>query len=288
MSQPQPHAAPVPLPARVPASLTPKLSDYLHLLEARAPGLVTGCYLTGSLALDAFDERQSDIDFTALLARRAAPADLAALREVHATVEHHYPAWKLEGCYLQWGDLGRLPPQVAPCPYCDGGVFHPSGYHDLNPVTWWLLKQGGIALLGPAPPALPLAVEWAQVAAYMQDNLHTYWRSFTRPSRRMLWLLEDWGVQWAVLGVCRPWHALHVGAITSKPAAGEAMLAACPPRRRPIVAEGLALRRGERSRYRSRLRRAGEAVAFVRCVIDACGKAPPKPANGGKNQTLAC
>ena len=113
-------------------------------------------------------------------------------------------------------------------------------------------------------------MEWAQVAAYMQDNLCTYWRSFTRPSRRMLWLLSDWGVQWAVLGVCRPWHALRVGAIPSKVQAGQAILAVCPSRWQPIVAEGLALRRGEPSHYRNHWQRANEARAFIAYVIREC------------------
>jgi hypothetical protein len=258
------------LPARLPPPLAPKLRHYLQLLAETAPGLVTACYLTGSLALGAFDEHNSDVDFVACLRGPAAPADLAALRTVHAALERAEGRWKLEGCYLQPGDLGRLPPQIAPCPCCADGVFHPAGDHDLNPVTWWLLKRCGLALLGPEPQALPFTVAWADVAAYMRANLSTYWRAFTRPSRRLPWLLNDWGVQWAVLGVCRPWHSLRVGAITSKTAAGEAMLAQAPPRWQKIVQEGLGLRRGEPSLYRQRWRRAVAATKFIAYAIDEC------------------
>ena len=159
-----------PLPARVPPLLHSKLCRYLHLLSVCAAGLVNGLYLYGSLALDAFDERRSDVDFVAVLTRKATPGDVALLRRVHEEVECQEPRWPLEG-----------------------------------------------------------------------------------------------------MGISRLRHALLTGKISSKVAAGEALLAHASPRRRKIVAEALVLRRGEPSLYRLRLQRAADAMAFIRSIIGECG-----------------
>lgn len=264
------------LSLRVPPAVAPKLREYVTLLAEAAPGLVVGCYLVGSLALEAFDERRSDIDFVALLAHPAAASHLAALQHVHEESERLHPRWPLEGSYLQISDLGHLPPQIAPYPCCSGGKFCTAGVHDLNPVTWWLLKESGIALLGPPPQELPFTIEWAAVTDYMHANLHSYWSQFTRLSPRLARLLTDSGVEWAVLGICRLWHALHCGAISSKQAAGTAVLAQAQPQWRKIVAEGLALRGGEPSGYRCRLQRAGATMQFVRAMIGECKAAASK------------
>jgi len=84
-------------------------------------------------------------------------------------------------------------------------------------------------------------------------------------------LLSDAGVQWAVLGICRLWYAFEEGEITSKPAAGDYVLARAPAPWRRILAEALAIRRGgEPGRYRSRLWRARDAAAFVGYAIGEC------------------
>ena len=127
--------------SRLPPTVSPKLAAFGTLLAEVAPGLVVGCYLTGSLALDAFDEERSDIDFVAALARPAAASELASLQRVHEEIERRYRCWPLEGSYLQLSDLGHLPPQIAPYPCYSAGKFHSAGLHDLNPVTWWLLKE---------------------------------------------------------------------------------------------------------------------------------------------------
>lgn len=46
---------------RIPAPVRPILERYRQLLEARLPGLVQALYLHGSVALDAFNERLSDV-----------------------------------------------------------------------------------------------------------------------------------------------------------------------------------------------------------------------------------
>ena len=46
---------------------------YLRAVQAEAPGLVEGLYLTGSVALGEFRPRTSDIDYLAVTGSRARP-----------------------------------------------------------------------------------------------------------------------------------------------------------------------------------------------------------------------
>ena len=71
----------------------------------------------------------------------------------------------------------------------------------MSPVTWWLLKNKGIAVVGADPQHLSYTVDWPTLIAYMQPNMNTYWAGFTNQPARMMRLLMNEGVSWTVLGV---------------------------------------------------------------------------------------
>jgi len=52
---------------------------YLRAIDAEAPGLVEGLYLTGSVSLGDFRAHTSDIDFVAVTANSPDAAAIAAL-----------------------------------------------------------------------------------------------------------------------------------------------------------------------------------------------------------------
>jgi predicted nucleotidyltransferase len=253
----------------IPEPIRPMLRDYLQRVEVGLPGLLEGVYLHGSIALGAFNPRLSDIDFIAVLARCATERDIDALRQVHMEVASTHPEWELEGSYLQWTDLGRFEDAIAPCPYYAEGQLHPRGHYEINSVTWWMLKQHGLALRGPDPRSLDFEVDFELLLANMSHNLNSYWASFTRREGRMKWLLSDQGVQWAVLGVLRQFYTFRERRITSKSGAGEYALAHLPARWHRLIREALNLREQPeaRSLYRCKIVRAAEAVSFLRYVI---------------------
>ncbi len=67
--------------ARIPEPICPLLQDYLELLSDRVPDLIAVCYLHGSIALDAFNERLSDIDFVTVLRQRPTSEHLTQLHK---------------------------------------------------------------------------------------------------------------------------------------------------------------------------------------------------------------
>jgi hypothetical protein len=243
----------------------------MQLLAQSVPDLAEACYLHGSIALNAFNERLSDIDFVTVLRRTPTPQDLIHLKTSHQILSTTYPNWTLDGSYLQWNDLGRLPDAIAPSPYVADGVFHPQGYRDINLVTWWVLKHYGIAILGPSPQELVFTVSWDELVARMHDNLNSYWHSWTHSPIRLSQLLTDYGVQWSVLGILRLWYAFCENEITSKTGAGRYALSHLPERWHPLIQEAINLRDDcEHKPYTSRICRAYDAVRFLRYIIRLC------------------
>lgn len=257
----------------IPEIILPLLDEYKQIIAKFVPSLADACYLHGSIALNAFNERLSDIDFVTVLRRNPTSQEIIHLKTIHQIISSRYPNWKLDGSYLQWNDLGRLADAIAPSPYVADGVFHPQGYRDINLVTWWVLKHYGIAILGASPQASTFTVSWDELVARMHDNLNSYWRSWTRSPIRLSQLLTDYGVQWAVLGVLRLWYAFCENEITSKTGAGRYALSHLSGRWHPIVREAINLRDGSQQKlYASRILRAYEAVKFLDYIIWLCNE----------------
>jgi hypothetical protein len=105
----------------LPPSVAPVLDRYRALLEERAPGLVVGLHLHGSAALGGYVEGKSDLDFVAILSRRADARDVAALESIHRDLAREHPRPEMQGSYLQIGDLGRSSGEAPAHPaYSDG------------------------------------------------------------------------------------------------------------------------------------------------------------------------
>jgi hypothetical protein len=267
----------------LPAGVKRCLERYQDLLGQFHPPIVEAFYVHGSIALGAYVEGQSDVDFIAILSRPADEAALRVLQQVHHTLAAEFPACPLEGNYLQWPDLGRPAREIGEFPCYYDGHFHVAARHDINPVTWWMLKHRAVVVFGPDPATLRFDADWSAVRAYMLVNLNTYWAAFTRRPGRVAYLLTDAGVQWAVLGICRLFYGLREGAMISKRQAGNYALEHLPERWHMLIQEALDLRAGIKMRhYRSRLARAVACMAFIKYIIRAC------QANAASSSPVPC
>ena len=259
------------MPADIPLPVQLVLNEYIGLINDALPDVLVGVYLHGSLALGAFELGLSDIDFITITSRRCSTADIDTLRAIHQWLSQQYPDIPLEGSYLQWRDVGQLQATMLPHPYIHDGILHSSGYHDINGVTWWILKYRGIAVIGPPPEQFDIQVDWDDLVAKMHDNLNTYWARFTTNPRRVAWLMTDYGIQWAVLGVLRQFYTFREHAITSKTGAGLYALRHTPEQWHGLIHEAIAIRTGSGGwPHRFRIVRALSARAFVQLIIAAC------------------
>jgi hypothetical protein len=261
---------------------------YLMAVDAAAPGLVEGLYLTGSVALGDFRPHQSDIDFVAVVGARLDAARRTTLGRVHDALRRGGRRPAFEGVYVTWEDLATDPLLVAPAPSFHDGRFSDAGRFELNPVTWHVLARHGVAGRGPVPADVVVAADPAGLARWSRGNLDGYWRRW-RARRARLWspagwaALGEWAPAWGVLGVSRIHFTLATGQITSKAGAGAYALEAFPRRWHRLLEECLRVRRGEGgpSLYRSRLSRRQEALAFVAMVVDDAVSPRPFPVQAG-------
>lgn len=261
--------------SRIPAQIEPLLHDFLSALATELPGYVTGFYLHGSIALNAFNEHLSDIDFIAFISRLSSERDLKALRTIHKQIAAKYPAWALEGSYLRWESLGQLEETIPPSPVHHDNKFEQAQKFDVNSVTWWVIKNHGIALIGPQPQELDLVVDWDVLVAKMKGNLNTYWAGFTKKPQHIAWLYSDYGVQWVVLGVLRQYYTFVARDITSKMGAGKYALSHMPCRWHRVIQEAIHIREQvPNSLYSSKLVRAIDAYLFLHHVIRVSNQLP--------------
>lgn len=253
----------------IPTEIQPLLEKYVMLMQTDLPELLSALYVHGSIALDDFQVGRSDVDFIAVLSRPCTKNGLAQLKHVHDQLAQTFPRMPLSGAYLQIDDLGKTESDIAPHPHYHDGILHAHGIHDINDVTWFLLKTRPVVVFG-AEPQFAYMPDWTPIKTAMLDNLNSYWKQFLRNPARIVWLYSDYGVEWVVLGVVRLLYTLEENDITSKSGAGEWGLAHLPEKWHPIIHEALNLRRGEQSGYRSRLLRSLTAYRFTAYVIRTC------------------
>src|SRR5436190_14268228 len=112
------------------------VNAYLQAVDAEAPGLVEGLYLTGSVALGEFRPHSSDIDFVAVTARRPDASALTALGRAHSRLRRLWPRPYFDGLYVMWDDFAHDPTAAGGAAYSYKGKLHARGGGPADPVAW--------------------------------------------------------------------------------------------------------------------------------------------------------
>jgi hypothetical protein len=279
----------------VPATVARTVGRYLDDVDRLLPGAVTGFYVVGSVALGAYRDGRSDVDFVAVVDEDLGPAGLRRLRVVHVrsgartasvAVRHRRSplTGTCNGVFVRRADLGKPVGEIAPVAAHTGTTFTtgPVG-SDVSPVAWKVLGERGIATRGPDPSSLPLDAQPERLRSWNRDNLESYWRPWALAVQRSpgarFRLRPRWSTTWGALGPPRLHHTIATGHVISKEQAGEYAFDVFPPRWHPLIADALAYRRGEPSRLRLALRdRARHTAEFVLEVIEAAHDVDPAPA----------
>jgi hypothetical protein len=236
----------------LPSLVEDVVSAYLELVHLEAPGLIQGLYLVGSVALDDFRPRTSDIDFVAVTGPRPDAAALIALSRVHVRLQARWPRPFFDGLYVTWDDLALDPSHVGPRPHSHEGQFDADSSSTPDPVTWHTLTRYGAACLGPSPSDLDIWAHQLGLATWTVGNLEIYWRRWRARASRLLspfgvFSLSPYATVWGVTGVSRLHYTLATGDICSKDAAGRYALAAFPEQWHRVVQEALRIRRVDRA-----------------------------------------
>lgn len=252
------------------------LDEYIALIHKRLPNMLEGFYLQGSIALDAYAEDLSDIDFIAIIKRRLSVEEVEVLAEIHRAIESTYPKPEMDGVYMMWADIGKLEAGDNRYPYYNGGQLG-EGAH-FNAVTWWILKTNGFSIFGPPPTALKFEIDPQHLVSYVVENMNTYWsgriekieHAIEDMSQLPTKVIDD-EIEWSVLGLLRQYYTLKEFGIISKLGAGEYAMLHLPEEWHPIIQEAIDIRKGVmRERVASDRERIDAVLKFSKYMIDFC------------------
>ncbi|CAM3808291.1 aminoglycoside adenylyltransferase domain-containing protein [Mesobacillus thioparans] len=273
----------------IPVVVHTVLKEYMNLFNEHFPGTMKRLYVHGSIALNAYVEDSSDIDFITLTNRRLTEKDLDALTFIHRKIANKYEKPELDGVYALREDLGKLydgsDKNDYKYPYYNNGEISFGDYFNFNPITWWVLKRKGISILEEEPEGFHFDIQPHQLYSYVLANMNSYWTNRVQTAEAsMEQLLKlpsstlDFEIEWTVLGLLRQFYTIKENDIVSKLDAGEYGLCQLPAEWHDIIKEAMNIRRCEMSEiFNSEKERLEVTLRFSRFLIGYCN-------NSFKNQ----
>jgi len=179
-----------------------------------------GAYLVGSLATGDFD-LDSDIDFLVITNNEMTDAELRSIQAMHCEIYAlgFYPAQHLEGSYISRGLLNRKDLVGAQPPWYveNGSTLLTRSIHDNRWHVRWILRERGIALLGPDPKILVPSVSTedlrSEILASVEDLRVRFLAELEAP---LGYFNTRFGQSFTVLTCCRMLHTFKTGVVKSK------------------------------------------------------------------------
>lgn len=200
----------------LPPAVVPRIDEYLDAVDHAVPGLVTGLYVTGSIALDDYQPAISDIDAVAVCSGRLDARQCEALTRLHTAGP------KVDVLYATADDLAADPRTLSlPCSIL--GEFKPSDAFAANPVEWRTLATRALAVRGGPLDAATIWFDADALRRWNLANLDDYWVAKASEGERVqpeFWARWESGLQWVVLGISRLHHTIATSEVISKSAAG--------------------------------------------------------------------
>ena len=173
---------------------------------------LVGIYLYGSLITGDFAPGISDIDLVVVLTDALDEADFESLHQLHQRIVARQPAWhdRLELAYISQNALSTFRSQTSAI-----GIISPGEpFHLLEAgadwlISWYKLREDGVALLGPPIQSL---IDEIPKQAYLKavgEHIRHYRDSVKKPHNKQ-------ALSYIVLTVARGLYTLAQGEPPSK------------------------------------------------------------------------
>jgi hypothetical protein len=265
----------------LPKNVEKVLNEYINLLNEQLPDTVEGLYIHGSIALDAYAEYSSDIDFITLTNRRLTVRDSEALSYIHRTIENKYSKPEMDGVYVLPDDMGKLynsSDNNIEYPYYNNGELAFGDYFNFNPITWWVLKSKGIKVFGPEIEYFNIDTQPQSLTSYVVENMNSYWSNRIQMAEASIEQLVklptdqiDFEIEWTILGLLRQFYTIKENDIVSKLDAGEYGLTQLPVEWHNIIKDAMNIRNGEKERiFDSETDRMDNTLRFSKYLMNLC------------------
>ncbi|MFC3747219.1 aminoglycoside adenylyltransferase domain-containing protein [Paenibacillus sp. GCM10012306] len=239
---------------------------------------IDSVYIYGSVALGDFIEGSSDIDFIAILREPPTMSDIQSISAAHEELENMFPQTDIMGAYLPGSELGKPQCEISSLLTYYNKQVHTNGFgSDINPITWWILKNHGIRVYG-STQSLNYEVDIKTLITYVIENLNTYWAGWINRLENPLNLNNssdpesvtkqlDETVEWCTLGMLRQLYTLKEHDIKSKVEAGYYGITIIPQRWHELIYEAINIKRLLSQRYYdSNEKRLTDLVALLRYI----------------------
>ena len=200
---------------------------------------IRGMYIIGSFALEDFNPNLSDLDFIVSLEKELTEEEIMRIGQVHTGIEQLVLQPNLNGIYLPEACLGRYSRDIPQLTYFHEGALktdhNKAQYYEIHPITWAELAGNAVTVFGKSREALGLQVDWADVDAYLHENINSYWKGWMtgsanpRHSYYYSTMFRASENEWCVSGVARQLYTLMEQDIASKRRACEYLLDKVPP-----------------------------------------------------------
>ncbi|KMY31931.1 hypothetical protein ACZ11_07045 [Lysinibacillus xylanilyticus] len=261
--------------SRVPIQVQKILNEYITLFQNKIPNTLEGFYLHGSIALDAYINGSSDIDFIAVVNRSLTEEDVKVISNLHKELNQKYKDTGMDGSYLLVADVGKKQSEVKSCLKVNEGKTK-WGKDDINPITWWILKNKGITIIGPDIAIYNFSLDERVLGDYVLENMNSYWsnrlkkikkyKAFLIPNK-----LVDLEVEWSVTGILRQFYTLQEQAIVSKVDACKYAIHHLPEEFHNIINEAISIREGSNIRYcNSKKQRIDDTIQCMTYILEHC------------------
>ncbi|MFT9596304.1 aminoglycoside adenylyltransferase domain-containing protein [Mesobacillus sp.] len=257
------------------------LKDYINLFNEHFPETIKGLYIHGSVALNAYVNDSSDIDFITLTNRRLTEEDSEALSYIHKTIANKYKKPEMDGVYSVREDIGKLSnsgDHNYKYPYYNNGELLFGDYFNFNPITWWVLKRKGLRILGPKIEDFQFEIQPQELSSYVLENMNSYWTNRIQMAESSFDHLVklptdeiDFEIEWTVLGLLRQFYTIKEFDIVSKLDAGDYGLTKLPVEWHNIIKESMNIRKGVKTEcFSSEMERLDRTLRFSKFLINHC------------------
>jgi hypothetical protein len=261
----------------LPAVVDKTMKHLVHSLNTRTSNIVS-IYLYGSVALQDYIEGSSDIDFIAFVREPLTKSDIQTIAEAHEEVEAQIANTGLMGTYLLLDDLANIRNEInAQLTYFDKQTNTQGKGADLNPITWWILKDQGIRIYG-SEITFNYELDVASLCQYVIHNLNSYWVGWITRLEDKLQLVHaqeqdinvehlDQAIEWCTLGMLRQLYTLKEHDITSKIGAGFYGIHHVPGKWHGLIEEAIAIKRLQPTRlYQSQTERLTDLIDLLKFI----------------------
>jgi len=224
--------------ATYPTEVSGLIEGLLAGVRAAIGDNLLGFYLRGSLALGDFNPETSDIDILVVTERPVSEAEFELLAALHARIpagENDYGR-HYEVSYVDRGSLKSFEPSERRHPTVGSDwPFARAKHRDNFILERWVVREHGVALVGPDPKSLIDPISAGDLRDAVQGEFRARMEHWAAGDEPPTWMDTRYYQAFEIETICRALYTLEFGELPTKPQAVAWALETLPELWRALV-----------------------------------------------------